>query len=135
MPEVDSLAALAHADLVGRTGATELQVGYLRDGVPVEEADWWATAKYRGADVTVEHYVGPVEALEALARRLLTGGRCTACNGAITLAGSNGNGQAPGQVPRNPVQSPAVAAPAPAGCQWRREAGRWVRGCDGVTAR
>lgn len=147
MPDdVDTLAVMAHADLVGRTGATELQIGYLHDGVPTEQADWWATARYRGAKVTVEHHIGPVEAVEALARRLLTGGRCTACNETIELAGSDDS--ATPQVPeprepqppvhRNPVQwAPAVVSPPPVPrrCRWRREGGHWVRGCDGVTPR
>jgi hypothetical protein len=35
---------LAAADLVGRTGATTFEFGYLNDDVPVAAADWWASA-------------------------------------------------------------------------------------------
>lgn len=46
---LDDDALLATADLVGRSGATGLEVGYLHDDVPAELASWWATAHYQGA--------------------------------------------------------------------------------------
>ncbi len=76
MPSLDEDAMMAAFDLVGRAGATSLEVGWLHDGVPVEDAAWYATAKYRGARVTEENHRGPDAAVEALAVRLLTGAMC-----------------------------------------------------------
>ena len=45
---IESDAVIACADLVGRTGAKEFQVGYLHDDVPVEQAGWYAHAQYQG---------------------------------------------------------------------------------------
>ena len=109
--QLDEDALYAAADLIGRTGATELQFGYLHDGVPVAEAAWWAHAQYRGARVVVEDHRDPVAAIEALARRLLTGGRCTHCGGETVLSGDGSS----------PIQ-----------CRYRRVGARWVRGCEGV---
>jgi len=40
---------------------------------------------YRGARIIVDHYPGPVEATEALARRLLEGGTCAGCGHPVVL--------------------------------------------------
>lgn len=110
--EVD--AVLAVADLVARTGATQFEIGYLRDETDDDYAErgpgWYASAFYRGARIIEDERRMPDEAADALARRLLDGGYCPAC-GART----------------------ALADP-PAGkrrCRWRREGPAWVRGCDG----
>lgn len=107
--DMDQDALNAALDLVGRTGAREVEIGYLHDDVPVEEAGWYAHAKYRGARITVENHRGPVEATEALARRLLTGGTCTHCQRTITLGGSTTFSQKK--------------------CRWTRLAAKWERGC------
>lgn len=67
---IDQDALNAAINLVQRSGAQSLEFGYLNDDVPVGEAAWWAHAQYRGTRLTVEHHGGPVEAVEALARRL-----------------------------------------------------------------
>lgn len=103
--ELDQDEVNAACDLVGRTGATELTVGYLYDDVPVEDAGWYAHAQYRGARVIVEDKVGPTEALMALARRLLDGAQCAHCGKEVSL--------------RDGV-----------GCRWRREGDKWKRGCE-----
>ena len=106
-PDMDEDAMFAAVDLIGRAGATGAEFGYLHDDVPVEQADWYAYAQYRGARITVEHHRGPVEALEALARRLLTGGTCTHCGRPIALRGSSCRT-----------------------CRWSRQGAKWVRGCE-----
>lgn len=95
----------AAADLVGRTGAKSLEVGYLWDDVPAEEAGWYAQVQYQGARIVVEDKTGPVEALMALARRLLDGAMCAHCEKEVSL--------------RDGV-----------GCRWRREGNKWKRGCE-----
>lgn len=103
---VDEDAFFAALDLIGRAGARQTEFGYLNEEVPVEEADWWAKAQYRGARVMVEHHRGPVEAVEALARRLLSGGMCTHCQRGIALSGES-----------------------PDFCRWTRVGRKWERGC------
>lgn len=106
--DLDQDALDAAYDLVGRTGAAELDVGYLHDDVPTDQADWWATATYQGAKITVEHHAGPVEAVEALARRLLTGAQCARCRQPVRLDGDD----------RGP------------GCRWTRRGDRWEGSCQ-----
>lgn len=109
--QLDEDALVAAVDLVGRSGATEFQIGYLHDGVPVAEAGWWAHARYRGARIVVEDFPDPVAAAEALARQLLTGAYCTHCGGETVLSGDG----------TSPIQ-----------CRYRRVGKRWVRGCEGA---
>jgi len=42
---LDEDALIAAADLVGRTGATGFEIGYLHDDVPAEKAGWYAHAQ------------------------------------------------------------------------------------------
>jgi hypothetical protein len=86
MLNMDEDAIWAAVDLAGRAGARQLQVGYLHEDVPPEQAGWYAHALYRGARVTEEDHRGPVEALDALARRLFTGARGTHCGGLVALS-------------------------------------------------
>jgi hypothetical protein len=111
-------AVAAALDLVRRTGARGLELGYLDDVLP-GRVDWYAHAQYAGARVTVEHHRGPLEALEALAHQLLSGARCLSCGGPVALptAGDPVDGAA--EEPR----------PAPR-CHYRREGPQWVRGCE-----
>lgn len=119
---IDQDALHASLDLVRRAGASEVEFGFLDEGVPVEEARWYAHAKYRGARVQVPetivraaeprarsgggpYFRGPVEAVEALARRLLTGARCRRCGQEISLDDS---------IP---------------GCRWTRNGKSWTPGC------
>lgn len=104
----DEDALIAAVDLVGRSGATGFECGYLDDDVPTEEARWWAKAQYRGARIQVDELRSPVEAAEALARRILTGGHCAHC-GALTVLDD--------QLQFEPV------------CRWTRTGRRWERGC------
>ena len=109
--DLDQDAMTAAADLVGRSGAGSLELGHLDDldDVPIEEARWYAHAQYRGTRISVENHRGPVEAMEALARRLLSGGQCAYCARPVVLAGPTTR---IGKV-----------------CRWSRQGDAWVRGC------
>lgn len=104
--DFDEQALFASVNLIGRSGAKEFQFGWLDDDVPIEEARWWAKARWGGEILTEENHVGPVEAADALARRVMDGGMCVHCQRKISL------GQAQPDV-----------------CVWHREDDQWVRGC------
>lgn len=116
--------------LVGNAGARNLEVGYLHDDVPSEEAGWYATALYQGAKIMVEDHPGPVEAVEALAEKLLIGARCQWCQGLVAL-GTAGAVAYPGspmadgsKMPEDPEVIRAMGQ-----CLWRRVGDRWEPGC------
>lgn len=96
---------VACADLVGRAGARDFEIGSIHDDVPVEEAGWYATAKYQGARIQVQDHRSPSAAALALAERLLRGGMCRCGN-------------------------PVALADAQPGCRWRLMGKRWEPGCD-----
>jgi len=75
----------AATELIARTGATNLQFGFLHDDVPVCDAEWYATASYQGTRIICENKRHPIEAIEGLATRLLTGAQCQKCKRLITL--------------------------------------------------
>jgi hypothetical protein len=99
-------AVVACADLVGRAGAKEFELGYLHDDVPIEEAGWYAHAMYRGARITVDDHRSPTGAAMALAERLLSGGAMCRCAEPVTLSDDQ------------------------PGCRWRLMGQRWEPGCD-----
>jgi hypothetical protein len=123
---LDDGAMIACADLVGRTGAKEFQIGFLNDEPPHQ---WYAHASYKGARIGVEDQPGPVEAADALCRRLLTGARCTGCGSLVALSDSGATAYG------NPVMADGsrwtVQEAAAAGqCRWRRMGPKWVMGCE-----
>lgn len=144
--DLDQDALDAAVDLVGRSGARGFEVGYVHEGVPVAEAGWYAHAQYGGARITTEDHRGPVEAAEALARRLLTGAKCTHCGGLVALRDDGAMawpGQLIGMGQLQGVKDAPHAADGPwdaeairaAGqCRWRRMGAKWVRGCEGQPA-
>lgn len=127
---LDEVRLLAASLLVGHTGARDLEFGYLHDGVPLEQADWWATANYGGTKLTVEHKTGPVEAVEGLAIRLLTGAKCRWCQGLVAL-----NREGAVAYPGGPMLDGTTMPEDPADiaklgqCLWRRNGRRWEPGC------
>lgn len=123
---MDDDALTAAADLVGRTGAQELQIGYLNDEPPHR---WYAHAQYRGTRITVEDQPGPVEAAEALARRLLTGAKCAHCGGLIALS-DRGATAYRSAVMADGTRWTAEQARAAGQCRWTRMGRRWARGCE-----
>jgi hypothetical protein len=98
-------AVIACAGLVGRAGATDFEIGYLHDDVPVEEAGWYAAARWRGTRITADDHKSPTLAAIALAERLLRSASCR-CGRLVAMA----DGQD--------------------GCRWRLVGQRWEPGCD-----
>lgn len=129
MSSLDEDAGIAAIDLVGRTGAKQLQFGYLHDDVPVEQAGWYAHAQYRGSRIVEENHRGPIEALEALARRILTGGKCTHCGGLVALS-DDGAMTYPGAAMADGTVWTEVQIRAASQCRWTRQGRRWARGCE-----
>lgn len=116
--------------LIGHTGATTFEAGYLHDDVPTAEASWWATATYRGAKISVEKQAGPIEAAEALALRLLTGARCRWCGGISTVS-PDGAIAYPGSTLTDGSKLPESreGLEALGQCLWGRVGARWEPGC------
>jgi hypothetical protein len=98
-------AIVACADLVGRAGARDFELGYMHDDVPVEEAGWYAVAKYQGARITADEHRSPTAAAMALAERLLAGATCR-------------------------CRQPVSLSDAARGCRWRLMGAKWEPGCD-----
>lgn len=96
---------LACADLAGRSGARDFEIGYLHDDVPVAEAGWWAGVSYQGAKITTGDHRSPSAAALALAERLLSGAACR-CGDMVSLSDDR------------------------PGCRWRLLGQRWEPGCD-----
>lgn len=95
-------AVQAIADLCGRSGARNMEIGFDDD---VEPATWWAGVTYNGAKLHTDGWVHPVLAADALAAKILTGGCCTHCGRTVSLLGLEG-------------------------CVWRRVGPQWRRGCE-----
>lgn len=126
---LDEDALIAAAELVGRTGAKGFEVGYLHDDVPLEQAGWYAHAQYSGTRIMVDDYSGPVEAAEALARRLLEGGKCTRCGGVVALS-SAGALIYPDVTLTDGTRWTEKDAVAAGQCRWTRLGSRWTAGCQ-----
>jgi hypothetical protein len=125
---LDEDALKAAADLVGRTGAKSFQIGYLHDDVPAAEAGWYAYAQYEGTRITAEDHPGPVEAAEALARRLLAGAKCTGCGGLVALSDA-GAVAYPSATLTDGTRWDAGTACKAKQCRWTRVGARWEMGC------
>jgi hypothetical protein len=126
---IDEDQLIAGVELVGRTGARELQVGYLHEDVPSERAGWYAHAQYRGARITVEDKRGPVEAVEALAERLLTSAVCQHCKGLVSLRPDGALAYIGGHfLDGTPITEELVRSMPQ--CHWRRVGQHWQRGCE-----
>lgn len=116
-------ASAAAIELVGRTGATGLEVGWL-DNNPA--ARFYAHAQYRGARITADNHPTPEAALEALTIRLLHGGRCTSCHKIIAMS------DAPVPLPQVMLDGDVVdedTERARGLCRWNREGPHWIPGC------
>lgn len=131
MTSLDEDALFAGLDLVGRTGAKSIEYGWVHDDAPtIEEMGWYAHAQYGGARVTVEDQRGPVEAVEALARRLLEGGRCTNCGGLIALSDRGAIAYVDSHAPDGTRLWTKEEAEKARQCRWTRMGPRWTAGCD-----
>lgn len=112
MADLNEDTVLACADLVGRAGAVEFEMGWDCPHAPDVADDhncgretWHAVAKYRGARITAEGHRSPSGAALALAERLLTGATCR-------------------------CQQPVSLSDAKPGCRWRLVGRTWEPGCD-----
>jgi hypothetical protein len=123
---LDEDALIAAADLVGRTGAKEFQIGYLNDDPPHQ---WYAQARYKGTRISEGDHKGPIEAAEALARRLLAGGKCTKCGGLVALSGA-GAMIYPSATLTDGTKWTERDAKAAGQCRWTRVGRKWVAGCQ-----
>lgn len=130
MSPIDEEVLLAAVELVGITGAKEFQIGWLHDDVPDEDAGWYAHAQFKGARIT-EEAVGPVEAAEGLARRLLTGARCK-CGKLVALS-DLGAIAFDNSTMADGTKWTVEEARRAGQCRWRREGPHWKRGCAGDT--
>ena len=131
LPSDDEDRLIAAAELVGRTGARGLEIGYLHDDVPAEDAAWYAQAQYQGSRIITENHTNPIEAAEALAVRLLTGAKCR-CGRLVALSDDGALAF------RKPVMSDGsqftAEQAAQAGlCRWRRRGARWSAACMTTT--
>jgi hypothetical protein len=127
-PQLDNDVILATADLVGRTGATGFELGYLHENVPVEEADWYAHAQLAGARITVEHQPSPTAAAQALAERILKGGKCKC--GKLTTTSTDGAFAFLDAHTTDGKRWGAKEAAQAGQCLWRRVGKRWIPGCE-----
>lgn len=118
----------AALELIGRAAASKLEIGWSDDDGP-HPGEFYASAHYRGARVTVEHQQDPVEATEALALKLIAGGECVHCGRLVTAGRSDGQVYA---IAGHPRLDPEVLNTCTLHlCIWRRDGEHWLRGCDG----
>lgn len=94
---------IACADLVGRAGAIEFQIGYA--GTEARPR-WWAHAQYRGGRLMAQDHETPEAAAYALSRRVLRGATCR-CGKPVAMRQGHPNT-----------------------CLWRLVGQAWVPGCD-----
>lgn len=124
-------AVIAAADLAGRAGGSDFQVGYLNDeddpAYAVVGPQWYAYVQYRGARLTSEGHPGPAEAADGLARKMLTGARCR-CGSLVALSDFGAEFVA-GTMVDGSTWTPEEAAKA-GQCRWTRMGERWEPGCD-----
>lgn len=124
MTETDRTHLTACADLVGRTGARQFQIGHLDDDPA--SSTWYAHAMYRGARIGVEAQSGPGAAARALAGKLLTGAKCR-CGRLVALSDAGavayGGGMADGST------FTVAEARAAGQCRWRLVGERWEPSC------
>ena len=129
---LDEDLLVACADLVGRCGASNFEIGWLNDpGEPAytkHGAQWYAHAQLRGARITAEDHPGPTEACDALCVRLLTGAKCK-CGKLVALSSA-------GAIAYDDVTMADGTtwtrdeAKRVGQCRWVRDGKRWKRGCE-----
>jgi hypothetical protein len=130
LPTADQEILIACVDLVGRSGARDMEIGYLHDNVPQAEAGWWAHAQYRGARIAVEDQPGPTQAAQALAEKILTGAKC-ACGRLVALH-PDGAVAFDETTLADGTRWTIEQAAAAGQCRWRRVGSRWEMGCAGA---
>lgn len=114
----------ACADLVGRTGAREFQIGFLNDEPPHA---WYAHAQFRGARITVENQDTAPDAAMALAEKILTGAKCR-CGRLVSLRPDGAVAFRKAHLTDGTEWNAEQAAKA-GQCRWRRIGARWEPSC------
>lgn len=106
----------AAMELVKRCGGApspelqlDFEVGFLRRGVPPEEAGWFCAATRNGVQVLAEEHASAAAAADALVAKLIDGSRCLHCGRPITTSLRDGLDAE--------------------NCYWRRLSTRWMWGC------
>jgi hypothetical protein len=105
--------ALADAiKMVGRTGATSIEIGYLNEeAATMADAEWWAKAKYKGAVITTqETHPDPLLAVLELQSRVTKDAACAQCGRRIDWGGRRRRF-----------------------CWWSMQNGRWEPGCQATS--
>jgi hypothetical protein len=109
---VNDDVVVALADLAGRSGARDLNIGWdcphvpaADDGHSCGQVTWWASVSYQGARLMVDQHHAPSVAALALAERILDGASCR-CGQRVTLTDDR------------------------PGCRWRLAGPRWEPSCD-----
>jgi hypothetical protein len=127
---LDTPEILACAELVGRTGGRQFELGWLHDepSLATEKRGWYAHARYQGARLGVSDQPGPSACARAFALRLLDGAQCQHCKRLVVLHGAAGvyahdRTLIDGRVWTAEQQKQAGL------CQWRRIGVRWEMGC------
>lgn len=138
MNALDVDAVVATADLVGRAGATNFEIGYLNEpGEPSyadRGAEWWCKAQYEGRRLTVEGFARPDDAATALAVKLLRGAKCR-CGRLVRLAGMDGAYAYSDVEMADGTRWTAEEAAAAGQCEWSRYGQRWEPSCDAPPVR
>lgn len=137
-PLVDNERLTAAIELIGRCAANALELGWTDDTGP-RPGEWFASARYRGARVTVEDQEGPEAAAEALALKLVAGGRCVMCGRTTTASSIDPDDGTPLVmfVGGHPELDEEVIEYRPIDelrrtlCITYRDGSHWLRGCDG----
>jgi len=114
----------ACADLVGRSGARQFEIGFLNDEPPHA---WYAHAMFRGARIQVENQAGPAQAAMALAQKILTGAKCR-CGRLVALRPGGAVAFRKTRMADGTEWSAAQAARA-GQCRWRLVGARWEPSC------
>ena|SRR5690242_1177222 len=107
MTALNEDAIIACADLAGRAGARDFEIGFLDDDP--KQPRWYAVASYQGARIMTDEHRSPSTAAMALAERLLSGATCR-CGKPVVLSGGGG-------------------------CRWRLLGQRWEPSCDAAPVR
>lgn len=115
---------LACADLVGRAGARQFEIGFLNETAPHR---WYAHAMYRGARIQVENHDGPADAAMELAEKLLTGAKCRC--GALVAMRDDGAIAFRKTTLADGSEWTREQAAAADQCRWRLVSDRWEPSC------
>lgn len=76
---------LAVVDVLGHTGAREIEIAHQEECGEPEPIMWHVTALYKGTKMWSHHYPYPAQAAEDLMARVMNGGHCKRCNRDIVV--------------------------------------------------